>query len=212
MSPRSSHALFARFYAWMSPKMDEGGLLAHRRRLLAGLSGRVMEIGAGNGLNFAHYPPEVSSVVAVEPQPYLRERARRSATAAPVPIEVVDGVAERLPAADASFDAAVASLVLCSVNDQLGALLEIRRVLRMGGSLRFLEHVRAESLPLRSVQRLLDATVWPLVAGGCHTGRDTAAAIEAAGFDLERVEHVLWPESSVPAPTSPHIIGTARRS
>ena len=122
---RRRHPLFARFYAWLSPKMDQGGLIAYRQRLLAGLSGNVIEIGAGNGLNFAHYPPQVSRVMAVEPEAYLRDVARRKARTAPVPVEVVEGVAERLPADDAAFDAAVVSLVLCSVPDQQSALLEI---------------------------------------------------------------------------------------
>ena len=207
---RPRHPVFARLYARVGPKMDEGGLLDHRRRLLAGLSGDVIEVGAGNGLNFVHYPPAVARVVAVEPEPYLRALARESAEAAPVPVEVVDGVAERLPAGDARFDAAVASLVLCSVPNQAAALREIRRVLRPGGSLRFLEHVRAESTAGYAVQRLLDATVWPLFAGGCHTSRDTEAAIVEAGFDVEGVEHVRWPEG-FPTPASRHILGSARR-
>ena len=206
---RRRHPLFARFYAWLSPKMDQGGLIAYRQRLLAGLSGSVIEVGAGNGLNFAHYPPAVSRVVAVEPEAYLRGVACRSARTAPVPVEVVEGVAERLPVDDAAFDAAVVSLVLCSVADQRSALREIRRVLRPGGSLRFFEHVRADSLAVYWSQRLLDLTVWPLVAGGCHTSRDTEAAILRAGFDLERVERVRWPEG-LPTPTSKHILGSAR--
>ena len=206
-----SHPVFARFYAWTSPAMDRGGVADHRRRLLAGLSGRVIEVGAGNGLNFAHYPPQVTSVLAVEPEPYLRQAAEHSAAAAPVPIDVVDGAAERLPADDASFDAVVASMVLCSVGDQRAALLEMRRMLRPGGELRFFEHVRADTPGLRRAQRVADATVWPLLFGGCHTGRDTAAEIGAAGFRLEHVERLRFPESRVPVITAPHVLGIARR-
>src|SRR2546422_8833957 len=117
-----SHPIFARFYAWASPSMERNGGADLRRRLLAGLTGRVIEVGAGNGLNFAHYPPEVTGVLAVEPEPHLRRIAQRSAVRAAVPVEVVDGVADHLPADDASFDAAVVSLVLCSVPDQREAL------------------------------------------------------------------------------------------
>jgi ubiquinone/menaquinone biosynthesis C-methylase UbiE len=169
----------------------------------------VIEVGAGNGLNFAHYPQEVSSVLAVEPEPHLRALARRSAEQAAVPVEVVDGVAENLPAADAAFDAAVVSLVLCSVTSQRAALGEMHRVLRPGGQLRFFEHVRAEMPTLQRVQRVLDATVWPALLGGCHSGRDTLAAIETAGFTIERLDRFSFPETRLPTPTSPHILGVA---
>jgi ubiquinone/menaquinone biosynthesis C-methylase UbiE len=125
-----SHPLFARFYAWASPRMEKAGYGERRDQLLAGLTGRVIEVGAGNGMNFAHYPPEVTRVVAVEPEPRLRDLAEAAAAKAPVAVEVVDGAAGRLPADDGSFDAAVASLVLCSVPDVPAALAEIQRVLR----------------------------------------------------------------------------------
>jgi ubiquinone/menaquinone biosynthesis C-methylase UbiE len=206
-----NHPIFARFYAWMSPRMDEGGAVDHRRRLLAGLSGHVIEVGAGNGLNFAHYPPEVTSVLAVEPEAHLREIGAHNAARAPVPVVVVDGVAERLPADDASADAVVFSLMLCSVADQRRVLREAWRVLRSGAEVRFLEHVRAQTSTLARVQRALDATVWPLVGGGCHTSRDTAAAIAGAGFRVERVERFRFPDVRLSMPTSPHILGMARR-
>ncbi|TQL91156.1 class I SAM-dependent methyltransferase, partial [Pseudonocardia kunmingensis] len=109
------HPVFARLYPRMSRAMDEGGLVEHRRRLLAGLSGEVVEIGAGPGGNFPHYPPAVARVLAVEPELRLRDIAARAGTDAPVDVEVVDGLAERLPAVDRSMDAAVFCLVLCSV-------------------------------------------------------------------------------------------------
>ncbi len=208
---RISHPLFARYYARISPAMDKGGMAAHRRQILHGLTGPVIEIGAGNGLNFAHYPAGVTRVLAIEPDPHLREIARRNATKAPVPVEVRDGVAEELPVEDAAFHAAVAALVLCSVADQHTALREIHRVLRPGGKLRFLEHVRASTPALRGVQRLLDATIWPALAGGCHTGRDTAIAIEEAGFAVDQLDRFRFPDTRLTMPATPHLRGTATR-
>jgi ubiquinone/menaquinone biosynthesis C-methylase UbiE len=205
---RGSHPLFARVWARASVALERG-VARHRHELLAGLSGRVIEIGAGTGLSFAHYPDAVTSVVAVEPEGHLRRLAQRAAERAPVPIEVVDGVAERLPADDHSCDAVVTSLVLCSIPDPDAALTEILRVLRPGGQLRFFEHVRATSTAAYRVQRLLDATVWPVLAGGCHTARDTTAAIEHAGFITERLTRLRYADTRIPFPISPQILGTA---
>lgn len=202
--------VFSRLYVRASgPAMERAGGNVHRRRLLAGLHGEVLEVGAGNGLNLPHYPAGVTRVVALEPEPRLRGDAGTAARTAPVPVEVVDGVAERIPAPDGSFDAAVACLTLCSVADQSRALAEVRRVLRPGGELRFFEHVRADSPRMRRVQRALDATVWPLLCGGCHTGRDTLAAITAAGFTLGPVDRFHFPETSVPFPSTQCVLGTA---
>jgi SAM-dependent methyltransferase len=208
---RAGRPIFARSYARASLAMERGGMAAHRRALLAGLAGHVVEPGAGNGLNFAHYPPQVTRVLAVEPDPYLRRLARAHAERAPVPVEVVGGLADRLPAGDGVFDAAVVSLVLCSVPDQDAALAELRRVVRGGGQLRFLEHVRASGPALARVQRLADATLWPLFAGGCHTARDTATAIRRAGFRIETTDGFAFPETRLPLPASPHILGVATR-
>ncbi|MEU2870120.1 class I SAM-dependent methyltransferase [Streptomyces olivoreticuli] len=206
------HPVFARFYAKLSPVVDErAGVAAHRRELLAGLSGRVIEIGAGNGLNFAHYPNTVSEVVAIEPERLLRRRAVDAAVRAGVPVDVVPGSAEALPVKSEAFDAAVASLVLCSVRDVRRALAELRRVLRPGGELRFFEHGRAEGPVLGTVQRALDATVWPVLFGGCHTAREPLAAIEAAGFELGAYRRLRVPASRMPTPASPCVLGVARR-
>ncbi|MFG3531882.1 class I SAM-dependent methyltransferase [Streptomyces sp. NPDC047917] len=206
------HPVFARFYARMSVVAEtRAGLAAVRSDLLAGLSGRVIEIGAGNGLNFAHYPPAVSEVVAIEPERGLRRLAVRSALRAGLPVDVVPGVAEALPVKSEAFDGAVASLVLCSVRNVERSLAEIVRVLRPGGELRFFEHVRADDRAMATTQRVLDRTVWPLLTGGCHTGRDTLAAIERAGFVVESYRRVMMPECGVRLPMSTCVLGVARR-
>ncbi|MEU7023644.1 class I SAM-dependent methyltransferase [Streptomyces sp. NPDC046203] len=210
--PTRPHPVFARVYAgFAGPALERAGMGEHRARLLAGLSGDVVEIGAGNGLNFPHYPAEVTRVVAVEPEPTLRARAVEQARGVTVPVETQAARAERLPFPDSSFDAAVACLTLCSVSDPHAALTELHRVLRPGGQLRFLEHVRARTPGMRRVQRVLDATIWPPLVGGCHTGRDTEAAIAAAGFTLAAVDRFDFPASRIPLPAAAHILGTAVR-
>ncbi|RZS43580.1 methyltransferase family protein [Herbihabitans rhizosphaerae] len=201
------HPIFARVYPALSRAAERGGMTEHRQRLLAGLTGEVIEIGAGNGLNFRHYPPTVTRVVAVEPEHRLRRLAEIAAERAPVPVEVVAGLAEHLPTADASLDAAVVSLVLCSINDPGAALREIRRVLKTGGQLRFLEHVRADTRGIARTQRILDATIWPHLAGGCHTGRDTTATINESGFTIESIDR-FW-LGNARTPFTRHILGTA---
>ncbi|MEI7031617.1 class I SAM-dependent methyltransferase [Streptomyces pratensis] len=206
------HPVFARFYARMSVTADlKGGIAAYREELLSGLFGRVIEIGAGNGLNFAYYPGAVSEVVALEPERSLRQLAVRSALHADVPVDVAPGVAEALPAKSESFDAAVASLVLCTVRDLPHALAEIRRVLRPGGQLRFFEHGLAPGRVLAATQRAADRTLWPLLFGGCHTARDPLAAIEAAGFELGAYRRLRIPEKGLQFPTSPCVLGVARK-
>ncbi len=181
----------------------------HRRKLLAGLSGHVVEVGAGNGLNFTLYPETVEHVLAVEPEPLLREAAIEEAKKALVPVDVVDALASGLPAEDSSQDAAVASLVLCSVPDQAEALAELRRVLKPSGELRFYEHVISRKPWPARLMRFADATFWPRVGGGCHMARDTLPAIEAAGFEVERSERFPFTPGA-PVPSIPHILGVAR--
>ena len=204
------HPFFARFWLKVSPQAEEKGAAGHREDLLAGLSGRVLELGAGNGLNFAHYPPEVTEVVAVEPEPTLRAAAEKAAAEAPVPVRVVDGVADRLPGQDGEFDAAVASLVLCSVPDQASALAELKRVIRPGGDLHFYEHVMPDKQPGKALAIFADRTFWPRVGGGCHPTRHTDTAIEAAGFEIEQCRRFGF-SPGPPVPKTPHILGRARR-
>ena len=210
MSTAVRHPIFARLYAWMSPRAEANGVAELRRETLDGLNGSVLELGAGNGLNFAHYPTTVSKVVAIEPEGYLRQRAQDAAIAARVPVTVTDAVADQLPFPDGGFDAAVASLVLCSVPDQATALAELRRVLRPGGELRFFEHVRPHDPRTAKLwQRADDSGIYPWLAGGCHAARDTEAAIRAAGFDVERCRRFPFKGGPV---TAPHIIGVARKA
>ncbi|MEV7615068.1 class I SAM-dependent methyltransferase [Streptomyces sp. NPDC089799] len=206
------HPLFARFYARLSVRADaHAGVAALREELLAGLSGRVIEIGAGNGLNFAHYPRAVSEVVAVEPERSLRGLARTAALRAEVPVDVVPGAAEALPVKSEAFDGVVASLVLCTVRDLPRSLAEMRRVLRPGAELRFFEHGLAPGPGMAAVQQALDRTVWPHLFGGCHTSRDPVAAIEAAGFRITGQRRFRLPERGPALPTSYCVIGSARR-
>src|SRR5690349_23712269 len=139
-----------------------------RRRLLAGLSGRVIEVGAGNGLNFAHYPGAVSEVVAIEPERSLRHMAVDAALRAQVPVDVAPGAAEALPVKSEAFDAAVVSLVLCSVRDVPRALAEVRRVVRPGGTVRVFEHGRGCGRLMHLPQRALDRTGTPPLYCGRH--------------------------------------------
>ena len=204
------HPIFARMYASSSARVEARGAGLHRVELLAGLTGRVIEVGAGNGLNFAHYPDTVTVVVAVEPEPHLRTLAAEAAATAPVTVRVVGGLAEAVPAQTASFDAGVASLVLCSVGEQQAALGELFRVIRPGGELRFYEHVRATTPILGPLLRLAQASFWPLIAGGCHPARNTETAIREAGFVVEALREFRFSPSR-PLPAIPHILGVARR-
>jgi ubiquinone/menaquinone biosynthesis C-methylase UbiE len=201
------HPVFARVYARVGHFMD-AEIGDHRRRLLAGLTGRVLEVGAGNGLNFPHYPVTVTEVLAVEPEPYLRHLALAAARQAPVPIRVVDGTAEALPAPDRAVDAVVASLVLCIVAEPDQALAEVRRVLRLGGRLRFYEHVRASDPRLARWQDRLERP-WGWLVGGCHPNRDTVAAITAAGLQVVRLDR--FDLQAMPPPARPHVLGVAER-
>ena len=208
MSPPLSHPIFARAFDRFAAKDEERGQAELRGELLAGLTGRVVELGAGNGLTFPHYPTTVNEVVAVEPEPYLRERAVAAARTAPVPIRVVDGLAGALPIPDAAFDAAVAVGVLCSVPDLPAALHDLARVLVPAGELRFYEHVRSRHPLHRRVQDAAD-TVWPMLNGGCHPNRDTLAAIEQAGFEVAWYRGFPFPPGARLFPVAPRILGVA---
>ena len=204
-SPRNPS--FGRNFARVGPRMDARGAAEHRRRLVAAAHGTVVEIGAGYGATFPYYPAAVTGVLALEPDPTLRDLALAAAIRAPVPVAVQDGVAEALPAADASIDVVVSSLVLCSVPEQSAALAEAVRVLRPGGLLLFYEHVRSANRVLGAAEDLL-TPLWSRIAGGCHPNRDTAAAIAGAGLTVQALERFGF--SALPGnPRVAHILGVA---
>jgi SAM-dependent methyltransferase len=199
---------FARIWPTIAAHETEQ-IRALRRENLAGLSGRVLEVGAGVGTNFAFYPDSVEQVVAVEPEHRLAVLARDAAATTHVPVAVTDSTVESFAAAE-PFDAVVCSLVLCSVADPDSVLRQLFSWLRPGGELRYLEHVATGGIRGR-FQQLVDATIWPRLCGNCHTHRDTEQAIRAVGFDVgySRIEQTLpaW----APLPVSEFALGRARR-
>ncbi len=174
----TGHRWFAAFYDRLS-KMEERGPLGRlRAKLLVDVRGDVLEIGAGTGANFAHYPAD-ARVVALEPDPHMLKRAEGRRTPN---IELRQAPAERLPCADASFDVVISTLVLCTVDDVPAALAEIQRVLRPDGELRFIEHVRGGGAIGRAQDVLQPVYGW--FAAGCQWNRRTEEALRAAGFAL----------------------------
>jgi ubiquinone/menaquinone biosynthesis C-methylase UbiE len=199
-APERGHRWFAATYDIIT-KPGEKKLGRLRARLLEGLHGDVLEIGAGTGANFERYPAGVR-VVALEPDPHMLKRAQaRLAELGRTDIDVRLAAAESLPFEAASFDAVVSTLVLCTVADPPRALAEMRRVLRPGGELRFIEHVRAEGA-LGRVQDVMQP-VWGWCSAGCQLNRRTEDALRAAGFDIDAIDHKKM------APWMPAIVGSA---
>jgi ubiquinone/menaquinone biosynthesis C-methylase UbiE len=184
-SMKDGHPVFAALYDLMGASMERKWMGGRRRRLLAGARGAVLEIGGGTGANLPHYR-NVGRVIVAEPDPFMRKRLDQKLAEARVPVEVSAAGAESLPFPDGSVDTVVSTLVLCTVPDQEVALDEVRRVLRPGGRLLFIEHVRAAGSTARW-QDLLEP-LWGRLLGGCHPNRDTVAAIEEAGFEIETFE------------------------
>ena len=163
-------------------------ILAERQRWIPQATGEVLELGVGSGLNLAFYDPaRARSVVAIDPSAELLARARPRAEAAPVPVELVESSAERLPFATARFDSAVITYTLCSVVDPPAVLAEVRRVLRPGAPLYFVEHGRSDRPRTRAWQARV-TPVWRRVGGNCHLDRDIAALLRDAGFELATLE------------------------
>lgn len=173
--------LFAAAYDRLMAPLERGRFRAIRTALLAHAAGRVLEIGAGTGINFPLYPAAVTQVEALEPDPAMSARADRRLSSARVPVRRVAARAEALPYPDASFDTVVATLVLCTVGDPHASLREVRRVLKPGGLLLVFEHVRLENPLLAGLQAAL-TPAWKHLAGGCHLDRDTLRLVREAGF------------------------------
>ena len=186
---------------------DRRGTAERRKQLLSHASGRVVEVGAGTGLNLAHYPSEVTDVRAIEPDPYMFRRLVAAMGTASVPVKVRRASVEAMSIDVGSADTVVMSLVLCSVADVGVALAEARRALKHGGRLLFFEHVRAEGGRLSRWQDRLERP-WGLVSGGCHPNRDTLASIQAQGFQVQDVERFDEPGGML---ARPHILGWATK-
>ncbi|MCL4370837.1 MAG: class I SAM-dependent methyltransferase [Chloroflexi bacterium] len=179
------HPWFAATYDFVS-RWSEPEFLRRFRSLVAGeATGRVLEIGVGTGANFPYYQ-RAGQIVAVEPDPFMLGRARRRADRLGLEVEFQQAAAEALPFPDASFDTVVATLVFCSVADQDRSFTEVKRVLRPGGTFRFLEHVRADGRLVGEAPDLL-TPLWQQVGAGCHLNRRTSESIEAAGFEIEEL-------------------------
>jgi SAM-dependent methyltransferase len=189
-------------FVWLG---EIAGMRNRRRALVADARGRVLEIGAGTGLNIAHYPGAVDELVLTEPEPGMRRRLARRLDRHARSTLIVDAAAERLPLADASVDTVVSTLVLCTVDDPAGALREIARVLRPDGQLLFIEHVRASSRFLAAWQDRLRQP-WRAFAGGCVCNRPTLELMRANGFIVE-ADDARW--RGMPAIVHPLAVGRA---
>lgn len=202
------HPFFARLWTTLSAH-EPAAMTELRRENLAGLAGRVLEVGAGTGTNFGFYPDTVAQVVAVEPEPRLAAHARRAAAAVAVPVDVRECTVEALTV-DEPFDAVVCSLVLCSVGDTEDVLRQLYSQLRPGGELRYLEHV-ATGGARGVLQRVADATVWPRLLGNCHSHRYTETMIRGVGFAVQHSRRETTMPAWVPLPVSEFAVGRAVR-
>jgi ubiquinone/menaquinone biosynthesis C-methylase UbiE len=205
------HPLFARCYDRLTARTERAGLGEMRGRLLGSASGRVLELGAGTGHNLEHYTDAVTELVLAEPDPnmaaILRVRLQSEGTAAEN-ASVIEAPAEELPFDDGSFDVVVATLVLCTVENPVRALAEVRRVLVEGGRLLYLEHVRSARRGLARWQDWLERP-WGWVSGGCHPNRDTDQLLAGAGFWIDSLERDKLPKA--PPLVRPLIRGIAVR-
>jgi ubiquinone/menaquinone biosynthesis C-methylase UbiE len=203
--------VFPAFYERSIKATEEAGLREMRRQLLAESSGRVLEIGAGTGLNLGLYPDAVEELVLVEPDPHMAKllRPKLATSGGKATATVIEDSAERLPFEDASFDAVVGTLVFCTIPDPASALREASRVLKPGGKLLFLEHVRSPDASLARWQDRLEKP-WRFLGDGCHCNRDTVATIEASPLSLGEFERAEMPKA--PPIVRPMVRGSATRA
>ena len=197
---------FAALYDRGLTGTEEAGLGQMRAELLAGAGGRTLELGAGTGVNLDLYPDGVEELVLVEPDPHMAKRLRERLSRSSRQAEIVEAPAERLPFESAGFDTAVSTLVLCTVPDPVAAIAELERVLKPGGRLLFIEHVRAEDPSLAGWQDRLEKP-WRFLGDGCHCNRDTLATLAGSRLEVDTVEHGRLPKA--PAIVRPLIRGSA---
>lgn len=211
-TPEQPNPLWLRIFALLyDPFLWQGELLGMRRRrhdLVAAARGRVVELGAGTGLNLAHYSDAVEDLVLTEPEPGMRRKLARRVARQDRAARVVEARAEHLPFADGSVDTVVSTLVLCTVDDPEAALREIARVLRPDGQLLFIEHVRSTSRWLARCQDLL-LRPWRGFAGGCVCNRTTVETMRACGFTVA-ADDAVW--RGMPVIVVPLAVGMATRS
>jgi ubiquinone/menaquinone biosynthesis C-methylase UbiE len=211
----TGHPIFAAVYDRILASAEEGGLREMRAELLRDAAGRTLELGAGTGHNLPHYTTSVTELVLTEPDPHMASRLRKHLSAdppAPAEVEVVDAPAEELPFDDDSFDIVVTTLVLCTVEDPDRAAAEAQRVLRPGGRLLYLEHVRSPDGTRLGRWQDRISRPWGWVAGGCHPNRPTEMTLAAARLELESLHRDTFPNATLTPWMKPVIRGTARRA
>ena len=198
--------IFAATYDFCLRATEEAGLTEMRRELLDEVRGRVLEIGAGTGVNLALYPVGIDDLTLTEPDPHMAKRLRATVAESKRQAQVVEAGAEELPFEDDSFDTVVATLVLCTIPNPAAALSEAARVLRPGGRLLFLEHVRSEDARVARWQDRLERP-WRFLGDGCHCNRDTVATISASPLELDHFERGELPKA--PPIVRPLVKGSA---
>lgn len=210
MSPHD-HKLFTALYRRLVKLEDKGEVGSIRSQISAGLSGRIAIVGLGPGIDLLHLPASVSEVVAVEPSASMRQAAGENiakARARGITVQLFDAVGEALPMADNSVDGVLLAYVMCTVTDPDQTLREVNRILRPGGQLAVVEHVAAPAGSAMARWQRLAGPVWPKLAAGCHCDRDTAGALQRAGFNLD----FLTARQLVPIPpVAPALYGVTTR-
>lgn len=209
----SGHPIVAALYDRVLGPVEHGGLGDIRTETLALVSGKTLEIAAGNGHNLGHYPAAVEALVLAEPDPHMYSRLLERMDRVPagsggrrIELSALQASAEELPFESNSFDSVVCTLGLCTIPDPARALVEVRRVLVPDGRFCFIEHVRSATSGTARVQDLI-TPLWRRAAGGCHPNRDSRALIESVGFRIEVLERGTMPKA--PKPLSPMISGFA---